>query len=397
MPRMPTALSRTRLAVAAAFFAQGFTFISLTTRLPQLMGRHEIGSLGQSLVLLTIVLLAGVGSLVAERASASRASALSLRVGLAGIAVGSAAIVLAPTIALLAVGLVIYGLGLGLVDAASNMQGVAVEAHYGRPILPSFHGAWTLGGVVASLLTLTTAALPTDAAAAVALVPALVSLAPFLPRTTAPDAVGDAPPDVPWRAIAVVGAALVMFYMVDTAATTWGPTYLDRVTAAPQQLLALATLPYLLATGAARLVGDAVVHRWGPVRILRLGAVVACAALAVVVLAPSWPVAVAGFALLGIGVAVVAPLSFTAAARIAGGEGLDPAARLARIDAVIARFNQFNYLGALLGAVMTGIIGAGDLRWGFAVPMVLVLALIPLARRFAPEQRAGESAPVTTS
>lgn len=390
---MPTTLSRTRLAVAAAFFAQGFTFISLTTRLPQLMGRHEIGSLGQSLVMLTIVLLAGVGSLLAERAAARRSSALSLRAGLVAITLGAAAIVLAPSIALLAPALAVYGLGLGLVDAASNMQAVAVEAHYGRPILPSFHGAWTLGGVVASLITLTTAALPVDGAAAVALLPAIVALAPFLPRTEQADAVPADAVDVPWREIAVVGAALVIFYMVDTAATTWGPTYLDRVTAAPEQLLALATLPYLLATGAARLVGDSVVHRWGPVRVLRFGAVIACLALAVVVLAPTWPVAVAGFALLGVGVAVVAPLSFSAAARIAGGADLDPAARLARTDAVIARFNQFNYLGALLGAVMTGIIGAGDLRWGFAVPMVLVLALIPLARRFAAEQTSVTATP----
>jgi MFS family permease len=96
-----------------------------------------------------------------------------------------------------------------------------------------------------------------------------------------------------------------------------------------------------------------------------------------VVTAPSWPVAVAGFALLGAGVSVVAPLSFSAAARIAGGDR-------ARVDAVVARFNQFNYLGGLLGAVLTGLAGSGSLRVGFAVPMVLVLALVPLARAFAP-------------
>ena len=54
---------------------------------------------------------------------------------------------------------------------------------------------------------------------------------------------------------------------------------------------------------------------------------------------------------------------------------------------MIARFNQFNYVGALLGAVMTGLVGAGNLRLGFAVPMVLILALIPLARAFAPVHR----------
>ena len=91
-----------------------------------------------------------------------------------------------------------------------------------------------------------------------------------------------------------------------------------------------------------------------------------------------------GFSILGAGVAVVAPLSFSAAARIAGGEGFAPAVRQARVDAVIARFNQFNYLGAILGSVMTGLVGKDSLRIGFAVPMVLVLGILPLAPAFAP-------------
>jgi hypothetical protein len=123
--------------------------------------------------------------------------------------------------------------------------------------------------------------------------------------------------------------------------------------------------------------------------VLRLGAVVACAGLAVTVFAPAWPVAVAGFLVMGGGVAVVAPLSFSAAARIAGEDEPDPVLRHARVDAVIGRFNQFNYVGSLLGAVMTGLVGAGDLRLGFAVPMVLVLGIVPLARAFAPVAPSG--------
>ena len=54
-----------------------------------------------------------------------------------------------------------------------------------------------------------------------------------------------------------------------------------------------------------------------------------------------------------------------------------------RVDAVVARFNQFNYLGALIGSVLTGVVGTSTLRLGYAVPMVLVLGLLPLARHFA--------------
>jgi len=118
--------------------------------------------------------------------------------------------------------------------------------------------------------------------------------------------------------------------------------------------------------------------------VLRVGALVATGGLAVTVFAPSWPVAVLGFTIIGSGVAVIAPLSFSAAAQIAGLGEPDEVLRHARVDAVIARFNQFNYAGALLGAVMTGLAGAGNLRIGFAIPMVLVLGILPLAKAFAP-------------
>ena len=258
------ALGRSRRAGAAAFFAQGFTFISLTTRLPQLMGRVGVHALGQSGLLLMMVLLAGGGSVVAEKLATSWPSARVLRVALIAIGVGVPVIVIAPGLGVLIAGMAIYGIGLGMVDASTNMQAVAIEARYARPILPSFHGAWTVGGIVASALTLAMANLPWTTTALVAVVPVVVAAAPFLPRGLA---VGSAPgarpavppepeetvpaeaPAVKWRPIVLVGIAMVLFYMVDTAATTWGPTYLDQTMAAPSNLLALATLPYLVASG----------------------------------------------------------------------------------------------------------------------------------------------------
>ena len=78
---------------------------------------------------------------------------------------------------------------------------------------------------------------------------------------------------MPWRPILLVGAALVLFYMVDTAAATWGPTYLDDTFATPEGLVALATFPYLVASGLVRLAGDRAVATYGAVRVLRVGAV----------------------------------------------------------------------------------------------------------------------------
>jgi predicted MFS family arabinose efflux permease len=375
-------LSRSRRGAAAAFFTQGFVFISLTTRLPKVQDHWHYSDTTLSLLLLLMVLLAGVGSVVAETACRRVDSALILRVALLGIAVAVPVFALAPHRGVLVGSMALYGVSLGAVDATTNMQAVALEHRYGRPILPSFHGSWTLGGFLGSAVALAMGHLPVSATAVVAVLPLVAAFAPFLRRARQVTTAGPAV-HVPWRPIVLVGLAMVLFYMVDTAAFTWGPQYLDKVFDTPSALVALAVFPYLLASGAVRLYGDTLVAAYGAVPVLRVGAVVAFVGLAVTVFAPAWPVAVVGFLVTGGGVAVVAPLSFSAAARIAGGDDRDPAVRHARVDVVIGRFNQFNYVGSLLGAVMTGLVGAGSLRLGFAVPMVLVLGILPLARAFS--------------
>ncbi|MCW2845794.1 MAG: major facilitator superfamily 1 [Nocardioides sp.] len=379
----PVPLAHSRLAGAAGFFAQGMVFISLTTRLPDFSDRWDVGEVQLSLLLLMMVLLAGAGSVLAETLAKRRDSATMLRAGLLLIGIGVVLIATAPVEGVFIGAMAVYGIGLGVVDAATNMQAVALEHLYERPILPSFHGAWTLGGVVGAGLALLTGSLPLWTVALGAVVPLAVLLAPLLPRVSAvPDTAAAAA--VPWRPIVLVGLGMVLFYMVDTATQTWGPLFLDHTFDTPSGLVALATFPYLIASGIFRLAGDRMVTAYGAVGVLRVGAVVACGALGVVVFAPTWPVAVLGFTILGAGVAVIAPLSFSAAARIAGGDEVDPVVRQARVDAVIARFNQFNYVGALLGSVLTGLVGSGSLRIGFAVPMVLILGILPLARAFAP-------------
>ncbi len=381
---MTVPLTRHRGAAAAAFFAQGLVFITLTTRLPEVKRIWHLEELGLSLLLLMMVLLAGVGSVLAENLAKRIDSGTLLRLGLGLITLAVPTLVLAPAFAVFVAGMAAYGVALGLVDAACNMQAVALEHRYERPILPSFHGAWTLGGAVGAGLALAMSRLDFSSTAILAVVPAIIACAKFLPRIGMPEI--DDLPAVSWRPILVVGLGMVLFYMVDTAAFTWGPVYLDKVFPTPSGLVALAVLPYLLASGVMRLAGDALVTRHGVVAVLRSGTVVAFVALVIIVWAPTWPVAVLGFTLLGAGVAVIAPLSFSAAARIAGDSGdgpeFDAASRRARVDAVIARFNQFNYAGALLGAVMTGLVGTGSLRVGFAVPMVLILAMWPLAKAF---------------
>lgn len=372
-------LSTHRLAVALAFATQAFVFITLTTgRLPTARTDWGLSVTSMSLVLLMMVLLSGAGSVLAEKVAAGRDSAVTLRIGLLLIAVSVPFVVLSGSLVPGVAAMAVYGVGLGMVDASTNMQAVALEHLYQRPILPSFHGAWTIGGILGAVAALSTGSLPTWLPALAAIAPAAVAFASFLKQAGVP-AVASAT-GVPWRPILLVGAAMTLFYMVDLATQTWGATYAMDVFDVERGLGAAGVSAYLVASGAVRLMGDTLVRRLGPVPVLRVGAVVGAVGLGIIVAAPSWWVAVGGFALAGAGLAVVAPLSFSAAAGLAslGDQGSDRA----RVDSVIARFNLFNYAGALLGSVMTGLVGGQDLRWGFLAPAVLVLAIIPLAGAF---------------
>src|SRR5690242_18133516 len=174
--------ARSRLAAAAGFFTQGFVFISLTTRLPKVQDHWHYSDATLSLLLLMMVLLAGLGSVVAESACARIDSAAILRTALLGIAVAVPVFAVAPDQAVFIASMALYGVSLGAVDATTNMQAVALEHLYDRPILPSFHGAWTLGGFLGSALALAMGRLPLSATAVVAILPLAVAFAPFLRR-----------------------------------------------------------------------------------------------------------------------------------------------------------------------------------------------------------------------
>ena len=98
MQSSPEASDRlARRAAALAFATQGMVFISLTTRLPRFSDRWDLSEVQLSLVLLMIVLLAGAGSVVAERLAHHSSSASTLRAGLLTIGVAVPVVAAAPT------------------------------------------------------------------------------------------------------------------------------------------------------------------------------------------------------------------------------------------------------------------------------------------------------------
>jgi MFS family permease len=386
---------RTRIAVATAFAAQGLGFAVLISHLPAFKDRYGIGDNVVTAIVFGVALLAGAGTAAADQVSARRGSGAGLRLALLTVAVAVGLIAVAPDLLVLCVGFAVYGLGVGGVDATMNMQAVALQHRYGRSILTSFHAAWSAGGIVGALYTAGTEHLslwlPGVLLAAGVVILAIAvyvggRLAPATgQRGEAAGAIGavEGPKAAtPWRPILVLGLAVVCFYVADSGTSTWSSDYLREVLHASKGVAPLALAAYLGSSLVSRLVGDHAVRRWGRLVVVRAGGVVGALGLLLVVVAHQSIVAIAGFTILGLGVGIIAPLSFSAAGELSPGDA----------DTVVAQVNVFNYVGFVVGGAVVGLFGsAGVLRAGFIVPLVLTLVIAVIAPVF--QQKSREAVP----
>jgi len=371
---------RTRgAAVGAAYAAQGLGYATIVTALPTIKDRVDIGDDAVSMLLLATCLAAALGSVLADVIAVRAGSRLALASGLAAQAVGLLFVSFTASLPVLIVAIVLYGVGLGAVDASSNMQGSLLQRHHERPVFGRLYAGYTGAAIVATgvtaavLATRAPAGLTLVVAAAAQVVIAGWGLAAFDPTRAAHEVDDSAAsrPALPRRAIWAVGAIVFAAFVVDSAVASWSTIYLTDGLRADPGVTPLGYGAYLVAMLGARLGTDPLVRRIGRMRLGVAAVVVAAAGAVLVAAAPFVPTAIIGFAAMGVASGALVPIAFSRA-----GELLPE-----RSDEVIARVNLFNYAGAVAGAVALGLIAAGpSLGPAFLVPAVILAALSPLLR-----------------
>ncbi|WP_194944217.1 MFS transporter [Aeromicrobium sp. S22] len=375
-----TDLGRTRVAVAAGFFLQGLVFASIVTQAPRLKDRFDIGDGGLTGILVLVAVVSGVGSVLAGMIAQRRTSATAFRIALLTIGLGALLVGAAPSLPLVVAAFVVYGLGVGAVDAGMNMQGVRVQAAYGTSIMASFHGMWSVGGILGALYAAGVArvdvpfALSLVVIAIVTWAVALVAAPRFVRAQERDPGLSAKGLYLPWRPVLVFGLVILLFYASDTGILTWSSVYLEDALDASTSVAPLAYGAYQGGALVSRFGGDLLVRRIGAPAVVAIGTVTGVIGLATVVAAAAPAMAIIGFFVVGLGLAILAPLAFAALA------GAVPARSL---DVAIARMNIANYLGAILGGGLIGAAASADhLRWAFVIPLVLVPVVLLFTRSF---------------
>jgi MFS family permease len=383
------AIGRARLAVTSLFLAHGLLFGTWVARIPAVQDDLELGEGELGVALLFVTFGAVLAMPVAGWIVAHEGSRVTARQAVVVYAALLPVLALAPSLVLLSLALLAFGAAAGALDIAMNAHGVEVERRYGRPILSSFHAAWSFGGLagagVGALAAWAGLGLPAHFAF-VALAAGAGSL--LISRLLLPAGADrpESPPRLARPPRRLVALALLAFcgLFAEGAAADWSAVYLAGPLDASAGLAALGFAAFSVAMAAFRLLGDTLTTRWGPVALMRRGALLAGGGLAAALLIGHPAAALVGFVCMGAGLAAVVPVAFRAAGSLPG----VPA------GAGIAALTTVGYTAFLVGPPVIGFVAElAGLPLALGIVVVLLGALAVLASEAQPARPLGAPVP----
>ncbi|MBA3262007.1 MAG: MFS transporter [Thermoleophilaceae bacterium] len=364
---------RPRAAVTAVFFLNGLVFSSWYSRLPDIQDRLDLGTGELGLALLG----APVGLLIAQPLTGALAATVGPRRLVAAAPIWLAAGV-APALAVdaptLALGTLAVGAANGVLDVAMNVEGLAVERAGHKRIFNSLHAAFSFGALAGAAIGGLAASAELDPLPHLAIVVTFGAAAATLASRGLPPAAAE-PPTAgsrfarPSRRLAALGVVAFCALLAEGAVFDWSGIFIRRETDAAVGLAPAGLAAFNLAMGFGRLSADHISEQLGSAQLVRAGALIAAAGLGAALLLATPAGAVAGFAVMGLGLAAVFPLALRAA-------GYDPATAGPSVAAV----SSVGYAGLLTGPPAIGLLAE---VLGLGGALACVCGLLALAAALA--------------
>ncbi|MFJ9522797.1 MFS transporter [Kitasatospora sp. NPDC101801] len=346
-----------RIALTAFFAVDGFLFAAWVVRIPDI--RAQVAASHSALGLALLCLSAGA---VATMPLIGR---LCVRYGSRPVTVASLAVlslaVLLPahtgSVPALGAALLLFGAGYGAANVSMNSAAVDLVVELRRPVMPSFHAGYSLGGLLGAavgglLAGSVSTAWALALSGALGLLVTAVAGAALLRTTTVPvTAAKPAPaaavptPRQPARNVRLLVLLLGLVALCDAygegALADWATLHLTDDVHASTGLAATGYAAFAFAMTAGRLGGTWLSVRAGQTRVMLFGGLTAATGMLVAALAPAVPLVLAGFVLVGLGLANIFPLAIAAAGAAGGPRG-------------VATASTLGYAGMLVGPPVIG-------------------------------------------
>jgi MFS family permease len=365
--------------VIAVFFVHGMLFASWVAHIPQVRAH-----LGISLGLLGVALLgAPIGSILAMSAAGYLVPRLGsrrvVRIGMVGYCLAGFLLGVAWSFIAFFLVFLLWGLFQGTLEVAMNTQAVAVESAQRRPLMPVFHGSWSLGALTGAGIGTVAVALGVPLTIQLLLLGgiSLAALALLTTRLLPSDRNGhDDSPVAERRRGRWLSAALVVLCVIaladmlcEGAAADWSAVYLHSSLNDSGVILGLAYTLYSLVMVATRFAGRRLLSKWPTHRVLPVLTALASVGFAVGLAAHNTAITLIAFCCLGAGCALVIPTTYSTVGQTAS----------ANPGRAVALVSGIGWVGFVAGPPLIGqIASTTSLRFALIVIPVLTALITGL-------------------
>ncbi|MEU3254257.1 MFS transporter [Streptomyces sp. NPDC006997] len=378
MPGNGRDLTRLRTVLTVFFALDGFVFAGWVVRIPAI--KQQTGASATTLGLALLCVSAGAVITMTLTGRLCRRYG-SHQVTVVCAVLLSLSVALPPlthSVTALGAVLLVFGAAYGGINVAFNSAAVDLVTALRRPIMPGFHAAFSLGGMLGAglgglvagvlsptrhLLGLTVVGLLVTAVAGRTLLRQQPPLPPDHERTA---------PGAPRRLDRRTRALVTVFGLIalctaygEGALADWGALHLEEDLLASPGVAAIGYSCFALAMTVGRLTGTTLLERLGHTRTVVAGGTTAAAGMLLGALAPALWAALLGFAVAGLGLANLFPVAVERAGALAGPTG-------------VATASTLGYGGMLLGPPAIGFMADWS-SLSTALTSVAVLAAVAAA------------------
>ncbi|MGN6532148.1 MAG: MFS transporter [Ginsengibacter sp.] len=356
-----------RIATSVFFFIAGLTFSTWASRIPDIQAKLYLSDAGLGGVLFALP----AGLMTSLPVSGWLVSRFGSRpmVIIGSVFYPAILLLLASSTSVLQLVLSLFSFGImgNLINIAMNTQAVGVETLYGRSVMASFHGLWSLAGftgAVTGTFFVSRGLSPMihfSIVAAAAIILVLVSY-----KFTLPHDIGHRQRQKvfvkPDKKILLLGMIAFCCLVNEGAMSDWSGVYFKNIVKAPASIITLGYVAFTSTMALGRFVGDSLVTKFGAKRMLQISGSIITTGLLVAVIFPYLITATTGFFLVGFGVSSVVPIVY----------GLAGKSTTMSAGAALAAVSTIGFLGFLIGPPLIGFIAqAISLRWSFTLIAIL--------------------------
>ena len=365
--------NKIRIAVSLFYFGLGVCFATWASRIPIIKEELQLSEA----VLGTILLMLPIGQLLTMPIAGTLVNRLGSHKVLPWAALFYALVLILIAFStnawLLGASLFLFGIGSNLCNISVNTQGVLVEELYGKSIMSSFHGAWSLGGFAGSLIGLLTINLQFTTLTHFVIIIFLSGINIFIHKSLL---IGEKVEEKEKKKESKMKPDAIIFQLgligffsmaIEGAMFDWSGVYFKEIVHAPVKWATLGFSSFMVMMATGRFIGDAVISKIGRKRTLQISGFLMFIGMLTSVIFPNIYVCTFAFMLVGLGVACCVPTVYS----LTGKHHSIPA------GVALAMVSSISFLGFLIGPVIIGYIAElFNLQYSFAVYSIFGLLML---------------------